>query len=84
MPDRYCYWHDESYQDPDTNEFFVARIEEGKPGYWRVGEANERTTESARRMADGLNERLGLTADDVYKIRLSSMSHEVINEHFDG
>jgi hypothetical protein len=69
---RHAYYTDESYQDPSTGLFCVAKIEENEPGFWRMPTLHP-TLEAARTEANRLNDELGLHPGDVLDIIASSM-----------
>lgn len=71
MPNRYCFHADESYVNPITREFQVIRVTENEPGYTPVSE--NRDLAFCQDTARAMNAEHGLTDDDVWQIRTSSM-----------
>lgn len=73
---RYCYHADESFAERRGSKivYFVVRIEEGQPGYWKMRDLHYDTVPEAKALASSLNAELGLCTDDVFKIRASSLA----------
>lgn len=74
---RFCYHADESFVDKNHggNAYIIVRIVEGEPGYYSMHESlSFPAVKDAETMATAMNERLGLSADDVLAIRASSMA----------
>jgi hypothetical protein len=73
---RIAYTTDLSYQDPETHKFFVVKMEEDEPGYWRTpGDFDD--LDAAKAHATKLNEDLGLTPDEALNIYASSMAAQM-------
>ena len=68
---RYCFHSDEGFYDRERKEYVLARIVEGEAGYYV--DSHYTLLDHAQAAARELNEKLGLTAEDVIDIRSSSM-----------
>lgn len=71
MAARVCYHTNESYFDRDSQQYTVARITENERGFEPA--YSYRELGEAMRVADQQNAALGLSADDVSQIVISSM-----------
>ncbi|AXQ52758.1 hypothetical protein SEA_IPHANE7_136 [Mycobacterium phage IPhane7] len=68
---RMCYYANESFYD-STRGYVVAVVNEGEPGY-RTLAGGYLFADEAKEEADRLNEKAGLSRDDVLDIVASSM-----------
>lgn len=70
---RIAYDTNESYHNPETGLYSIAKIEENEPGFWRLPMEYD-TLEAAKVEVNRLNDALGLHPGDVLDICASSMA----------